>query len=47
MGRVFAGFGPFDTRPQQRQLTFISMRCLLRAGLIEVGSRPDARNGGR
>ena len=39
--------GPFRTRPPRRQLTFIFMRCLLRAGLVDVAGRPDTRNGGR
>ena len=32
--------GPFRTRPPRRQLTFIFMRCLLRAGLVDVAGRP-------
>ena len=39
--------GPFRTRPPRRQLTFIFMRCLLRADLVDVAGRPDTRKGGR
>ena len=35
--------GPFRTRPPGRQLTFIFMRCLLRAGLVDVSNPGSER----